>query len=114
MGFVNNEILKENPVNLAILGAASAANVDNYPMGIIDHIKPQKLLLAHREDLFKPYMHNPPRLIRATSFKKLIPSINGVYSWKVDNEQQIYMPYPGVHIHFTNTTYEVLSASGEN
>lgn len=110
MGFVNNEILKEHPVNLAILGAASAANVENYPMGILEHIKPEKLLIAHWEDLFKPYMHNPPRLIRATNFKKLIPSINAVYPWKMNGEQQVYMPYPGVHIHFSNSSYEAIRA----
>jgi len=101
-GFIHEETLKEHKVNLAILGAASFANVENYPQGILGHIKPEKLIIAHWEDLFKPYLHDPPRLIRATNFKKLIPQINQVYPWQNNNEQQFFMPYPGV---FMNLKY---------
>jgi hypothetical protein len=101
-GFIHEETLKEHPINLAILGAASFANVENYPQGIIKHIQPEKLIIAHWEDLFKPYLHNPPRLIRATNFKKLIPDINEVYPWRSNNEQQFFMPVPGV---FVNVLY---------
>ena len=101
-GFVHEETLKEHPVNLAILGAASFANVENYPQGILKHIAPQKLIIAHWEDLFKPYQHDPPRLIRATNFKKLIPEINEIYPWKINDEQQFFMPAPGV---FVNIQY---------
>jgi hypothetical protein len=97
-GFVHEEILREHPVNLAILGAASFANVENYPQGILNHITPQKLIIAHWEDLFKPYQHDPPRLIRATNFKKLIPEINEAFPWKINNEQQFFMPAPGVFV----------------
>lgn len=97
-GFVHEETLREHPVNLAILGAASSGNVEDYPQGILQHINPEKLIIAHWEDLFKPYQHNPPRLIRATNFKKLIPEINEVYPWKIKNEQQFFMPAPGVFV----------------
>ena len=53
-GYVHKEILAEHKVNLAILGAASSGNVENYPQGILQHIKPEKLIIAHWEDLFKP------------------------------------------------------------
>ena len=95
-GFIYAETLREFPINLAILGAASFANVENYPEGIIEHLTPEKIIIAHWEDLFKPYLHDPPRLIRATNFKKLIPQINEVYPWRVAGEQQFFMPLPGV------------------
>jgi ribonuclease BN (tRNA processing enzyme) len=97
-GFIAQETLAEHEVNLAILGAASSGNVQNYPQGILQHIKPEKLIIAHWEDLFKPYQHDPPRLIRATNFKKLIPGINEVYPFKKNEEQQFYMPAPGVFV----------------
>ena len=97
-GFVYADVLSEHPVNLAILGAASFANVENYPGGIIEHLNPQKILIAHWEDLFKSYLHKPERLIRATNFKELIPDIDAIYPWKVDGEQQFYMPAPGVFV----------------
>jgi len=97
-GFIHDNTLKEHKINLAILGAASFANVENYPQGIIQHLKPEKIIIAHWEDLFKPYLQDPPRLIRATNFKKLIPQINQVYPWMVEGEQQFYMPAPGVFV----------------
>jgi hypothetical protein len=98
-GFIHPEVLQEHKVNLAILGAASFANVENYPQGILQHLEPEKLIIAHWEDLFKPYLHDPPCLIRATNFKKLIPGINQVYPWQVDDQQQFFMPAPGVAVH---------------
>jgi hypothetical protein len=95
-GFIDQETLAEHKINLAILGAASFANVENYPQGILAHLRPEKLLIAHWEDLFKPYLHDPPRLIRATNFNKLIPQIDRVYPWQKNNEQQFFMPAPGV------------------
>jgi len=95
-GFVAPSVLEEHRVNLAILGAASALNVDDYPTGIIKHLNPEKIILAHWEDLFKPYLVKNPRLIRATNFKKLMPAINAVYPWKVDGIQRMFMPEPGV------------------
>lgn len=99
LGYVHEEVLKEHKVNLAILGAASFNNVDNYPQGIIKHLQPEKLLLTHWEDLFKPYLHEPPRLMRASNFKKLIPEINEVYPWEKNQQQQFFMPVPGVFIY---------------
>ena len=98
-GFINQDLLKEHPINLAILGAASFDNVENYPQGILEYLKPEKLLIAHWEDLFKPYLHEPPRLIRASNFKKLIPDIDQVYPWELHGEQQFFMPAPGVFIY---------------
>jgi hypothetical protein len=98
-GFISEETLAEHKVNLAILGAASSGNVENYPQGILQHLNPEKLIIAHWEDLFKPYQHDPPRLIRATNFKKLIPGINEVYPWKKNQHQQFFMPAPGVFVY---------------
>jgi metallo-beta-lactamase superfamily protein len=99
LGFVHAEVLKEHKVNLAILGAASFDNVENYPQGILTHLQPDKLLITHWEDLFKPYLHEPPRFMRASNFKKLIPEINEIYPWEKNQEQQFFMPVPGVFIY---------------
>ena len=97
-GFVAPEVLRQHKVNLALLGAASFANVENYPEGIINHVQPERILMLHWEDLFKPYMDESPRFIRANNFKELLPRLNEVYPWKVDGDQKIYFPYPGVEI----------------
>ena len=97
-GMVYPSVLAEHVVDLAILGSASFDNVENYPEGIIDHIKPSKLFMAHWEDLFKPYLDEPPRFIRATNFKELIPRIEKIYPWKEGDEQRVFFPYPGLDI----------------
>jgi L-ascorbate metabolism protein UlaG (beta-lactamase superfamily) len=97
-GMVHDLILKERPVDLAIIGAASFANVEYYPEGILEHIKPKKVLMTHWEDLFRPYLEDPPRFIRANNFKELIPRINKVYPWKTGDQQNLFFPYPGLTI----------------
>ena len=97
-GMVHAQVLDEHPVDLAILGSASFDNVDNYPEGILQHIRPGKVLMAHWEDLFKPYLKNPPRFIRTNNFKNLLIRINEAYPWKDGTVQNVYFPYPGVDI----------------
>gem|GEM_PF-1465627 len=97
-GFVPSSILRQHEVNLAIIGAASALNVKDYPEGIIQLFEPQKIILAHWEDLFKPYLVKDPSLIRATNFKKLLPRINKVFPWTSQGNQNVFMPEPGVKI----------------
>jgi hypothetical protein len=96
-GLISPDLLLEHEVNIAILGAASFDNVENYPESIITYLKPQNIIIAHWEDLFKPYMQEPPRLIRASNFKKLLPRINTVFPWRQHGEQRLFMPYPGTH-----------------
>lgn len=97
-GLIAEEVLIEHGIDLALLGAASFANVDNYPEGIIDHLQPEKILMVHWEDLFEPYLEEPPRFIRANNFKELIPRINQVYPWNVNGEQKLFFPYPGIEV----------------
>lgn len=97
-GLIAEEVLMEHKVDLALLGAASFDNVENYPEGIISYIQPEKIIMLHWEDLFKPYMDDPPRFIRANNFKELIPRINEVFPWQENGQQNLFFPYPGTEI----------------
>ncbi len=73
-GFPPQSVLDEKSVDLVILGGASYQYIKKreYPTGIIDYLKPEKLLICHWEDFFRPYQEYPKRFVRFTNFKKLI------------------------------------------
>jgi hypothetical protein len=95
-GFVNEKVLSEAAVNLAILGSASFSNVKCYPNGIIDNITPEKIVICHWEDFFIPYQQSPNRLVRATNIRKFILKLNDKYPWKQNENEQFFMSEPGV------------------
>jgi len=98
-GFFSKDLLKEHEVDLAILGAASFDNILDYPESIIEHIDPEKIIICHWEDFFKPYQKYPKRFIRATNFKKFIPRLDEKFSWKSESgEQRVFFPEPRVSL----------------
>lgn len=99
-GFVHQEVLDEHQIDLAILGTASFSNVKDYPNGIVHHLQPEKIMLCHWEDFFLPYDRYPKRLVRATNIRKFLLKLNGIYPWKEGEEEQFFMPAPGVSIDF--------------
>lgn len=55
MGFPPTEVLKEKPVDVAILCVASFQYVHQYPEGIVNKLKPKLLILSHWENFFQPH-----------------------------------------------------------
>jgi hypothetical protein len=66
------EILKDHPVDIAVLCAASANNTRLYPVGILKDLQPKKVVFIHWEDFFlKPLDFESTKLLRLTNFRKL-------------------------------------------
>jgi len=64
-------LAKDEPVDLAFIGVASANNVRDYPMGLLRAIRPRYVVFIHWEDFFRSY-DKKPGIVRATNFKKFL------------------------------------------
>lgn len=95
-GQIPSEVLNQAPTDLAILGAASFSNVDDYPQGLIKTLQPDKIIIGHWEDFFNPYQDSPERTVRFTNIRKFLLKLNQFYPWKVEGEERFFMPEPGV------------------
>lgn len=49
-------------VNKVFLAAASFDNVENYPTGLINKLKPENIIFIHWENFFKPWFEQPDAL----------------------------------------------------
>ena len=96
-GSLPAEVLEEAPVDIAIVGSASFNNVENFPEGIVEHLNPDRILVTHWEDLFKPYQHSPSRMIRASDIGEYISRLNAIYPFEQQDVQRVYLPEPGTH-----------------
>lgn len=93
------ERLKGPEVDLAILGAASFHNVDNYPCRLInENLTPKYLVVCHWEDFFRPYEKTKKKTVRGTDMKKYIQQLNSVYPWKIEGVEKFILPKPGAVI----------------
>jgi len=97
-GWINDTILSEHPVNIAIIGAATFANTTDYPSALVEHLKPQKVIICHWEDFFVPYNRKEKRTVRRTNVSKFIYSLNSVHPYKINDEEMFTMPNPGIDI----------------
>lgn len=97
-GFVIDTIMKEHPVNIAIIGAASFANTTDYPGGLIKHLQPEHVIICHWENFFKPYTREKKKTVFGTEIKEFIYSLNSVFPYKIDDKERFSMPNPGVNI----------------
>lgn len=97
-GWLPKELLDQHPVNLAILGAASFEYVSDYPEGIVDHLKPEKIIICHWEDFFNSYLRKKKRTVRFTNIKKFICRLNNVYPYMLNSVEQFSMPDPKTNI----------------
>ncbi len=97
-GFITEELLNRHPVNLAILGAASFDYVWDYPEAIIDHLRPEKIIICHWEDFFKPYTREEKRTVRFTNLRKFIYRLNSIYPYTLNGVERFSMPDPKTDI----------------
>ena len=96
LGSPPEELIRQHPVDLAVLCAASTNNVNVYPKKIMDHIGAKKLLLVHWEDFFnKALEFDDPRLVRFTQYKKVAKRLG---QWNTNVKDDVLMPRPGTMI----------------
>lgn len=92
------EFLKQRPVDLAFLCAASSNYVKrNYPQRILEDLKPSKIVWIHWEDFFrKPLDFDGARLVRFTRFGVLNRKLKKA-GYEPSQQTQV-MPRPGTKI----------------
>jgi L-ascorbate metabolism protein UlaG (beta-lactamase superfamily) len=91
------EMLKQHPVDVALLCVASANFVKPYPVQILNDVKPKKVVFIHWEDFFsKPLDFDGARLVRATNFRKLNRRL--VRNDLRPDKETYVMPRPGTMI----------------
>ena len=61
------ELAQDEQIDLAFIGVASANNVPDYPITLLQAIKPHYVVLIHWEDFFRSY-ELQPKIVRATRF----------------------------------------------
>ena len=82
-------------VDLAILCVASFTQVNNYPEGIIRHIKPKHVILGHWEDFFRK-QGKPVKALRATNVGNFIKRLEAV----LPEDSQWFLPKPFTRMRF--------------
>ena len=95
-GIPNKKWIDQNPVDLAFICYASSGQVADYPVRLLNEIKPKKVVLFHWEDFFDDY-DKEEKMVKVTlrgKFRRRIEKAG--YSW--DN---ITMPKKGVTAHIT-------------
>ena len=98
-GFFPKSLLDRHKVDLAILGAASFDYVNHYPDSLIKRICPDKILISHWEDFFRPYDEYPKRFVRLTNFKEFLLRLDKRYPWRNrEGDEMFYFPEPGVKV----------------
>lgn len=96
IGLPSPHILKDKPIDLAILGGALYNNTKDktYPQKQIEYLTPKHLLICHWEDFFRPYQEENKRFVRLTNFKKLLLAVDSQCKGSIP----YYLPNPGCSI----------------
>jgi len=98
-GFLPQSLLDEHPVNLALLGAASFAYTDHYPEELVQHLKPERVVICHWEDFFLRYERKHKRIVRFTNLGEFVHRLNTVYPWEdAGVKDRFILPKPGTNI----------------
>ncbi len=100
-GYLHQDHLNEKAIDLAILGAASFSKVkdEDYPEKLMDYLgKPQRVIIGHWEDFFKPYQEFPKTVVPSTKLDKFILKLNSKVPWLDNGVEQFYLPEPGVEM----------------
>lgn len=70
------ELLKEKPVDIALVCLASANTVKPYPIEMLQDLKPKATIFIHWEDFFERAEFGNHKLVRLTNFKKIVKRMN--------------------------------------
>lgn len=85
-------------VDVAILCASGFEQVENYPEGIVQYLKPRALILAHWENFFSPLPQDPRQLrtVPRLDLQKFIRRLERV----LPADARLELPAPGVWMCF--------------
>ena len=86
------------PVDVAILCVPGSHYVNNYPQGIVGHLKPRAVILAHWESFFRPRTGDPGDLnviSIGTHPKEFVAEVKEAWP-----SVQVVMPLPGAWLQF--------------
>ncbi|MDZ4714207.1 MAG: MBL fold metallo-hydrolase [Cytophagales bacterium] len=96
LGRPPEDVIRDHPVDVAILCLASSNTVKPYPVDILNALKPAKTVFIHWEDFFRRAAFNEHRLVRLTNFRKIARRMSD--SGLPMNKQDYVMPRPGTVI----------------
>ncbi len=54
---IPDALLGQHPIDVAILCVPGWDHVADYPMSLLDRLRPKRLALSHYDDFFQPYLH---------------------------------------------------------
>jgi L-ascorbate metabolism protein UlaG (beta-lactamase superfamily) len=77
-GFAPDEVVRERPVDVAILVPATFDQVDWHPEAFIENLRPRSAILGHWEDFFGP-MDEPTKAIFLTDLRHFERRLERVY-----------------------------------
>ena len=95
LGFPSSRLLATGTVDLAILCAATSANVKATPDSLLKVLKPSGVMITHWESFFRPATR-PPRLSRATDMHLFVRSLRR----SLQPRAGWVMPLPGQTVRF--------------
>ncbi len=87
---------KEDTIDLAIMGAASYANTNDYPEALVRHLRPKRIIICHWEDFFNRYKRKKKRLVRRTDIAGFVNRLNAVFPYTIHGVERFVMPIPGI------------------
>lgn len=92
IGYPPRELLNKKAVDVLLICAANYNQVDGYPNGIIEFVKPRHIILNHWENFFKPIkkIRKKPATVPGTNVKKFISILENDLSFS----PKFTMPLP--------------------
>ena len=95
-GKIEDELIEDKKIDLAILQIASANFTNCYPQNILNQIKPEHVLLTHWENFFNPYAPKKIKTVNATNFNFFFKKVKSVDrdldSLKLSDKYSLPMP----------------------
>lgn len=95
-GFAPDEVIREKPVDVAILVPATFDQVDWHPEAFIENLRPRRVLLGHWEDFFRP-MDAETESIRLTDLGHFEGRLERVFDgewWRPEKGTEFLLPAP--------------------
>ncbi len=96
-------VLAEKKVDILLLCGANFNQVKGYPEGLVTHIKPEKIIVAHWEDFFTPIpeLLKKPRVVPMTNIPKFIKILKKTMSENgIDPQPIIVQPLTSIWLKF--------------
>jgi len=77
LGAFPPKLLDEKPIDIAIISAALSDKIPQYPIPLLEYLKPQTIILNHWDNFFKP-RHKPTQPISSQDLQSFISRIKEI------------------------------------